>query len=69
MGVASSTFCTGKNKIQTLQNKILRTAVDALWFVRNSQINRELQIETMDDFIKKRFTKYHSQLPFVKGAR
>lgn len=33
----------------------MRTVVDAPWFVRNSQLHRELKIKTIDEFTKKRF--------------
>lgn len=60
--------CTKRKKLQTFQNKVLRIAVDAPWYIRNSQLHRELQVETIDDFIKKRYMKFHSQLSAVKGA-
>lgn len=64
-GAASA---TKRKKLQSFQNKVLRIAVDAPWFIRNAQLHRELKLETIDEFIKKRFKKFHTQLPAVKGA-
>lgn len=48
-----TTSKTNLNKVQTFQNKILRIAVNAPWYMRNTQIHRELGIPTIEDFIKK----------------
>jgi hypothetical protein len=41
------------NIIQRFQNKVLRGIVDAPWYVRNSDLNRDLNIESVTDIIKK----------------
>jgi hypothetical protein len=41
------------NIIQRFQNKVLRGIVDAPWYVRNSDLRRDLNIETVIDIIKK----------------
>lgn len=43
---------TNIKKVQTFQNKVLRIAVNAQWFVRNKQIHRELNVPQIEDFIK-----------------
>ncbi|KAJ4451198.1 hypothetical protein ANN_02658 [Periplaneta americana] len=40
-------------RIQLFKNKILRTTVKALWFVRNSQLHSELKLYTIQEFIRK----------------
>lgn len=54
----SATSATNIKKIQTFQNKILRMAVNAPWFVRNQQIHDELGIDTIEQFIKKSTKKF-----------
>lgn len=43
---------TNIKKVQTFQNKVLRIAINAHWFIRNSQIHRELDVPHIEDFIK-----------------
>lgn len=55
--------CTKKSNIeiiQTFQNKVLRTIVNAPWFVRNEDIHRDLSIENVASEIKK-FARSHEQ--------
>lgn len=40
-------------RLQTIQNKILRTITNAPWFVRNSIIHRDLDCPTIKDIINK----------------
>ena len=56
--VWGNSSATNINKLQVLQNKIIRTAVDAPWFVRNEQIHRELNLPTFSEFIT-RLTNIH----------
>lgn len=56
------------HKIQTIQNKILRMAVNAPWFVRNSQLHRELKIETVETYIKQSTKRFLEKLQHVPGA-
>ena len=46
--------------IQTFQNKVLRTMVDAPWYVRNADIHRDLDVPTIKEEIK-RFAKKHEE--------
>jgi hypothetical protein len=39
--------------IQCYQNKILKRTVNAEWYVRNSDLHRDLGIETVTDIIAK----------------
>jgi hypothetical protein len=41
------------NIIQRFQNKVLRDIVDAPWYVRNSDLHRDLNVESVTDTIKK----------------
>lgn len=44
--------------LQVVQNKYLRMATDSPWFVRNSQIQRDLEIEPLSENIRKQATKF-----------
>jgi hypothetical protein len=46
--------------IQTYQNKVLKCIVNAPWYVRNSDLHRDLGIETITDIIAK-FVKSHEK--------
>lgn len=59
---------TQLTKLQRFENKVLRLAVGAPWFVRNSQIRRELGVPEIGDFIKKTATKFKENLQNVPGA-
>ena len=39
------------NKIETEQAKILRTIVNALWYVRNEDLRKDLKIPTVKEEI------------------
>jgi len=39
--------------IQTLQNKVLRNIINALWYIRNTNIHRVLKVDMVDTVIKK----------------
>lgn len=58
-----------RDKIQVLQNKVLRLAVNAPWFVRNTQIHRELGMDTMDICIRNATQKFLLGLQNVDGAQ
>lgn len=48
--------CTKQSNIkmiQTFQNKVLRCIVNAPWYIRNNDLHRDLEIETVDEEIKK----------------
>jgi hypothetical protein len=44
--------------IQRYQNKVLKCIVNAPWYIRNSDLHRDLGIETVRDIIVK-FAKSH----------
>jgi endonuclease/exonuclease/phosphatase (EEP) superfamily protein YafD len=56
------------NKIQIFQNKVLRVAVNAPWFVRNSQIHKELGIRDVFTFIRKSTSKFLLNIQETPGA-
>ena len=49
-------------KIETMQAKILRTIVNAPWYVRNDDIRRDLEIPTVKEEIIKYSEKYKSRI-------
>lgn len=53
---------TNKKKLQTFQNKFCRIATNAPWFCRNSQIQKELKLEPINDFLKNLTEQYLSKL-------
>lgn len=60
---------TNLNKIQILQNKVLRIAVDAPWFITNEQLHRELGILTVREHIKKLTQNFHLNLNSCPSAQ
>ena len=57
--------CTKKSNIkmiQTMQNKILCSIVNAPWYVRNDDIYRDLKISTVSDEIKRFAGKHEERL-------
>lgn len=57
-GTASQTHL---KKIQTFQNKILRISVNAPWFIRNVHLHKDLEMQTINEFIKNINTKYFNK--------
>jgi endonuclease/exonuclease/phosphatase family metal-dependent hydrolase len=53
---------TNINTIQTFQNYVLRNIVNAPWYVRNSDLHRDLQVPTVKDEIKKYAGKHEARL-------
>ena len=53
---------TNRNSIQSFQNKVLRNIVNAPWYVRNSNIHKDLSIETVDSEIKKNSVSHEKRL-------
>ena len=49
-------------KIQRFQNKVLRTIVNAPWYVRNDDLHRELGIPMVTDVIKHIAKKHEDRL-------
>lgn len=58
-GTASKTHI---NKLQILQNKVLRLATNAPWFIRNDQLHQELNMTHIQDFIKTTAKKFFNDL-------
>jgi hypothetical protein len=57
--------CTKKSNaqmIQTFQNKVLRCIVNAPWYIRNDDLHRDLQVEHIEDEIKKHASKHVARL-------
>jgi hypothetical protein len=55
--------CTNESNIQVIQhyqNKVLKCIVNAPWYVRNSDLHRDLRIKTATDIIAK-FAKSHEK--------
>jgi hypothetical protein len=50
--------------IQRYQNKVLKCIVNAPWYVRNSDLHRDLGIEAVTDIIAKfaKFAKSHEKI-------
>lgn len=48
--------------IQRFQNKVLRKMVNAPWYVRNSDLHRDLGVHTVEDTIKKFANSHHRKL-------
>ena len=44
---------SNRNIIQTFQNRVLRGIVDAPWYIRNDNLHKDLDVETVDSVIKK----------------
>lgn len=63
-GTASSSVL---KKLQTFQNKVLRIILKCPWYVRNTQIHKELGICPIESFIQKCVTKFFVTLPLVSG--
>lgn len=50
---------THLSKLQVIQNRVLRMAFDAPWFVRNTQLHEEADIPGIVTFIKNSATKFY----------
>ncbi|ENN74747.1 hypothetical protein YQE_08685, partial [Dendroctonus ponderosae] len=65
-GYAAKTYL---RQLQATENKLLRMAIDAPWFVRNTQIYRDLKWEPLRDFLQRKaastFEKAENH-PFVE---
>ena len=53
---------THLNILQTFQNKVLRNIVNAPWYVRNSDLHRDLNIPLVKDEIRKYARKHRERL-------
>ena len=55
--------CTSKSNIQVIQrfqNKVLRNIIDAPWYCRNTDIHRDLEMDTVEKVISK-YARSHEQ--------
>jgi hypothetical protein len=57
-----STKQSNTDIIQRFRNKVLRNTVDALWFIRNADFHRDLQMEMVTNEIGKFATKQEKRL-------
>ena len=55
-------------KMQTLQNKFLRIARKAPWYMRNTQLHNDTGIPYLNTWIIEQFKKFHSKLNTTEGA-
>lgn len=57
--------CTSKSNLQIIQryqNKVLRGIVDAPWYIRNSDLHRDLKMDTVEQAISNAATKHEQRL-------
>lgn len=57
--------CTKKSNyacIQKFQNRVLRNMVNAPWYVRDKDLHRELQVEMVEDVIRKSAKSHEERL-------
>ena len=57
--------CTSENNrsiIQRCQNKVLRGIVDAHWYVRNDNLHKDLNVETVNEIMKKQARSHEQRL-------
>ena len=57
--------CTGqsnRNIIQRFQNRVLRCIGDAPWYIRNDNVHKDLDVETVDSVIKKHAQSHEQRL-------
>ncbi|KAL1115673.1 hypothetical protein AAG570_005963 [Ranatra chinensis] len=50
------------DRIQSFQSKVLRTILNAPWYVSNRTIHHDLNIPTVHETIQSRFKSFHSKL-------
>lgn len=53
---------SNKKTIQTFQNKVTRCIVDAPWYIRNTEIHKDLGIDSVNETIKKLAQSHHQRL-------
>lgn len=57
--------CTKKTNaeiIQKFQNKVLRGIINAPWYIRNSDLHRDLQIEMVTEVVRKQAVSHNQRL-------
>jgi hypothetical protein len=50
-----------RNIIQRFQNKVIHGIVDAPWYIRNDNLHKDLDMETVDSVIRK-YAQSHERL-------
>lgn len=60
---------THLKKLQIIQNKYLRKAVQAPWFIPNKQIHRELNIPPINEYIQQVSNRFFTLLPSCTSAQ
>jgi hypothetical protein len=50
------------HKIQVLQNRILRMALNAPWYIRNTTIHKDIQLPFVIETLHKSYSRHHSSL-------
>ena len=60
--VWGSTKASNIARIQRFQSKVLRSILDAPWYVSNHTIHTDLNIPMIREVVKSRFLKFHSKL-------
>jgi len=58
----SSACSSNIEKIQKVQNKILRQITGAPWFIKNANIHKDLQMPVVTDVVRKFIDKYKAKL-------
>ena len=58
---------TSIQKLQTFQNIILRRAVNAPWYIRNSTLHNDLGVSTIQDYITQLSHNFFYKLPTIPG--
>ena len=51
---------SNRNITQRFQNRVLRSIVDAPWYIRNDNLHKDLDVETVNSVIKK-YAQSHEQ--------
>lgn len=64
----SNTSNTNLKKIQTFQNKVMRRSVNAPWFIRNTQLHSELNVDTIQQIILKRSHTFFNSLSEIPAS-
>ena len=54
---------SNRNSIQRFQNRVLRGIVDAPWYIRNDNLHKDLDVETVDSVIKKNAQSHEQRWP------
>lgn len=67
--VWGNTCKTNKKKLQVLQNRVLRIAVDAPWFMRNHQLHQELGMPTIEECIRKTTIRFVQKISNCESAK